>query len=417
MVLTYPDGTEWTSETFNVTVEEGTPPIYIDSIEIYGLGDLYVGEVPPTVDDLWSNDSRYTINSITWGGLSKGTTGVLTSNSYFQISLSAGYTGSSNGNPYYYFHWDENGNLPFTIHGNNRTLSSYHYNPGQNLVRSVTLSYYFDNHTYLQSSLDTVELEQSVFSLRPGQNVNISLKPTLNCPEKHEVKHSISSVRLDSTTPLPAGLSMDSQGHITGTLTEEVKDDPITVVVYYDGNLYDTTNSVLKFYITDQPDEIKKSIDPNMFKNLDHVHTFGEYSVNDSETHSRFCSDCGSEEQSPHNWSDKVTIIEKATPGHDGAMLLSCTDCYAQKVVTYTYEDEGETPEPSGKLGDADNDGEVTIIDATAIQRTIAGLDQYPFVEQQADVDNDHSVTVVDATYIQRYLAGLSHPIGIGAFG
>ncbi|MBR1534587.1 MAG: putative Ig domain-containing protein, partial [Ruminococcus sp.] len=265
MVLTYPDGTEWTSETFNVTVEEGTPPIYIDSIEIYGLGDLYVGEVPPTVDDLWSNDSRYTINSITWGGLSKGTTGVLTSNSYFQISLSAGYTGSSNGNPYYYFHWDENGNLPFTIHGNNRTLSSYHYNPGQNLVRSVTLSYYFDNHTYLQSSLDTVELEQSVFSLRPGQNVNISLKPTLNCPEKHEVKHSISSVRLDSTTPLPAGLSMDSQGHITGTLTEEVKDDPITVVVYYDGNLYDTTNSVLKFYITDQPDEIKKSIDPNMF--------------------------------------------------------------------------------------------------------------------------------------------------------
>lgn len=54
---------------------------------------------------------------------------------------------------------------------------------------------------------------------------------------------------------------------------------------------------------------------------------------------------------------------------------------------------------------------------ADAFQRTIAGLDQYPFVEQQADVDNDHSVTVVDATYIQRYLAGLSHPIGIGAFG
>lgn len=112
-----------------------------------------------------------------------------------------------------------------------------------------------------------------------------------------------------------------------------------------------------------------------------------------------------------------MTIIEKATPEHDGAMLLSCTDCYAQKVVIYTYEDEDETPEPSGKLGDADNDGEVTIIDATAIQRTIAGLDQYPFVEQQADVDTDHSVTVVDATYIQRYLAGLSHPIGIGAFG
>ena len=58
--------------------------------------------------------------------------------------------------------------------------------------------------------------------------------------------------------------------------------------------------------------------------------------------------------------------------------------------------------------GDADGDSEVTILDATRIQRRLADLcSKYDIVETSADVDRDGSVTILDATYIQRFMADL----------
>lgn len=54
--------------------------------------------------------------------------------------------------------------------------------------------------------------------------------------------------------------------------------------------------------------------------------------------------------------------------------------------------------------GDADGDGEVTITDATAIQRTLAKIPTASFFEKAADVDGD-GLNITDATQIQRYLA------------
>lgn len=56
--------------------------------------------------------------------------------------------------------------------------------------------------------------------------------------------------------------------------------------------------------------------------------------------------------------------------------------------------------------GDADCDGTVTINDATAIQRVLAGLDAAPFNEKAADADGN-GLSVSDATMIQRFLAGM----------
>ena len=64
--------------------------------------------------------------------------------------------------------------------------------------------------------------------------------------------------------------------------------------------------------------------------------------------------------------------------------------------------------------GDADGDGEVIILDATAIQRTLASLPVDSFNEIAADVDGDGEVTIIDATFIQRWLANLPCPDGIG---
>ena len=69
----------------------------------------------------------------------------------------------------------------------------------------------------------------------------------------------------------------------------------------------------------------------------------------------------------------------------------------------------------SALLGDVDGDGEVTIMDATYIQRVLAGI-PIPFEldKRLADTDGDNDVTVLDATDIQRWLAGLESSPNIG---
>ena len=65
-------------------------------------------------------------------------------------------------------------------------------------------------------------------------------------------------------------------------------------------------------------------------------------------------------------------------------------------------------------LGDADSDCEVTILDATAIQRYLAGIIKEEYIDLDAACISEQEVTILDATYIRRYLAGIdvdSYPI------
>ena len=58
--------------------------------------------------------------------------------------------------------------------------------------------------------------------------------------------------------------------------------------------------------------------------------------------------------------------------------------------------------------GDADGDSEVTIADATVIQRTLANIPTASFFKKATDVDGD-GLNIMDATNIQRYLAGFEN--------
>ena len=59
-----------------------------------------------------------------------------------------------------------------------------------------------------------------------------------------------------------------------------------------------------------------------------------------------------------------------------------------------------------GYIGDADCDGEVTILDATAIQRHLAQLDTLK-IELASDIDDNGYVDITDATILQLKLANL----------
>lgn len=62
--------------------------------------------------------------------------------------------------------------------------------------------------------------------------------------------------------------------------------------------------------------------------------------------------------------------------------------------------------------GDADCDENISILDATAIQRVLVDLTVKSFNEQAADVDGD-GLNIIDATSIQRYLVDLGNPYNI----
>lgn len=58
--------------------------------------------------------------------------------------------------------------------------------------------------------------------------------------------------------------------------------------------------------------------------------------------------------------------------------------------------------------GDADGDGHVSVLDATAIQRKLVDYDVRSFDPRAADVTGD-GVNILDATLIQQYIAGFDN--------
>lgn len=74
----------------------------------------------------------------------------------------------------------------------------------------------------------------------------------------------------------------------------------------------------------------------------------------------------------------------------------------------YTLNTSIEVEVPNIKLGDVDGDGEISILDATVIQRHLAKLTTLSETQLLvADTDKDGAVTILDATVIQRFLAKL----------
>ena len=93
---------------------------------------------------------------------------------------------------------------------------------------------------------------------------------------------------------------------------------------------------------------------------------------------------------------------------------------FGQEVLTFTSAN-GVTATASAYvsdkepvfLGDANADGEVNILDATAIQRKLASLTVGSFNDDAASITG-MSFSILDATVIQRYLAGFSTAYSIG---
>ena len=110
----------------------------------------------------------------------------------------------------------------------------------------------------------------------------------------------------------------------------------------------------------------------------------------------------------------EAVLITKSTTSIDSTAFTNCPnltilgyfDSYAEEYAL--ANDIPFEPIVNYALGDVDKDSDVTIYDATIIQKALVGI--YYFGKEEnylADVNRDGSVTIDDATAIQKYLADL----------
>lgn len=89
----------------------------------------------------------------------------------------------------------------------------------------------------------------------------------------------------------------------------------------------------------------------------------------------------------------------------------NATGFYTSGTTNVVYLYTGETPPPvpgDDIYGDVDADNEVTIIDATHIQKKLANIEEFSELQMtKADVNIDNEVSILDCSCIQKWIANL----------
>lgn len=92
----------------------------------------------------------------------------------------------------------------------------------------------------------------------------------------------------------------------------------------------------------------------------------------------------------------------------DGSLSDELLDETADILCFAKFVNPNEEPETPVLYGDVDNDGVITVLDATLVQKLGLGIEEpeSELTSVLADVNNDGRISVLDVTCIQKYIAG-----------
>ena len=327
--VTHGDTTSTGTVTFNVSVASGDPPSYITSLDLSGIGELYIGDKAPAAEDILCNDPRITVKGITWSGV---TDGIITSaNPSYTITCAISDYSKYN------VKFDENGIFRWTMDGSSREA----YGTANSTNKGVTLSYTYDGNNPVGTAKDGIKLSQTDFIYASGDYVDLQLDCQIVCPDRHAVKHEITSLETYSDHyQLPSGLTMTSTGHITGTITGASGTGTVTRILARTTN-GDEAAVDISFNIADKEKLTTKMQMPSL-ESVTHIeHSYSAWTGKDGY-HTRTCSVCGFEEYETHIW-DEGEITRAASESADGEIRYTCEVCGVTKTGSVRYEGDEET--------------------------------------------------------------------------
>lgn len=92
----------------------------------------------------------------------------------------------------------------------------------------------------------------------------------------------------------------------------------------------------------------------------------------------------------------------------DGTLSDELLDEAAEILCFAKFVNPNEEPETPVLYGDVDNDGVITVLDATLVQKLGLGIEEpeSELTSVLADVNNDGRISVLDVTCIQKYITG-----------
>ncbi|MBQ6335614.1 MAG: dockerin type I repeat-containing protein [Ruminococcus sp.] len=131
-----------------------------------------------------------------------------------------------------------------------------------------------------------------------------------------------------------------------------------------------------------------------------------------------YCTECQAEisreQKTINKLNHNIVFVEEvpATATANGvAAHYECTNChklYSDATGSIEVTAESLVIKAEHARGDANSDGDVDVMDATAIQRYLIDLSNETFDEVAADADMDGVIDIIDATLIQRIDAGMT---------
>ncbi len=177
---------------------------------------------------------------------------------------------------------------------------------------------------------------------------------------------------IDGVCKICGAISLENFPSISGNETQNVIIEDTDVSKYF--KFTPSQSGSLTFYSTGSCDTLGRLLDSDMV----------ELAYNDDNEEDR-------------NFRISYNVNARET------YVLQIGACYSSDEafnVTFNFEPNKET-----LLGDVNGDGEITVVDATILQKYIVGqttLDDETL--NVADVNKDGAVTVVDATLIQKFV-------------
>ena len=225
---------------------------------------------------------------------------------------------------------------------------------------------------------------------------------------------------VDVSDIIPAELTNEKTEQLIGVLTVIAsmgtaynEFDDVTKSYYRE-----MVKAVLEAYIDSAFDEIKSKID-KVFDSIDIEGIKMYLAISDAVKNNEWgfdlfrTSDGGEsfEVITRDGFGDKYNYGCSAfLETEEGLYIGTCNPFYGGQLYLLTNDgsEASETePDEPDVIGDVDGDGCVTIMDATTIQRRLAGLKISKWLSKLADFDGDGEITILDATFIQRRLADL----------